>query len=236
MDVDGLGDTHLSNAVDQGFVHDPADLYEWGSSVSNWCKLDRMGEKLATRIVQQIELSKTRPLARVVYALGIRQVGETTAKDLAKHFGSLDRILEASEDELLAIDGVGPIVAKALVDWSNDARNRTMIARMKQAGLDPEAPEMPLSTEQAIFAGKTIVLTGTLPTLSRDEAKAKIEEFGGKVSSSVSKKTDFVLAGEEAGSKLKKAEELGVKVMDEAEFLSLFETPSPQVSSRRFRP
>lgn len=236
MDIDGLGDTHLSNAVEQGFIHDPADLYEWGMSVQNWCKLDRMGEKLATRIVNNIEASKTRPLARVVYALGIRQVGETTAKDLAKHFGSFDRILNATEEDLLAIDGVGPTVAKALADWYQDPRNQEMIDRMKQAGLNPEVPSQPLNSEQAIFAGKTIVLTGTLPTLSRDEAKAHIEALGGKVSSSVSKKTDFVLAGEEAGSKLKKAEELGVLVMDEAEFLALLQGPTPTPAVRRPRP
>lgn len=233
MDIDGLGEVQLANAMDAGFIQDPADIYEWGSRMSNWCALPRMGEKLATRIVSQIEQSKTRPLARVVFSLGIRQVGETTAKSLARTFGSLNNIMAATEDQLMAINDVGPAVAKSIVDWSKDARNQALVRRLVDAGLSPEAPAAP--TAGAALEGSTFVITGTLPGMGRDEVKALIEEAGGKVSGSVSKKTHFLVAGEEAGSKLGKAQELGVKVLDLPALLAML-APAPSSSPRRPRP
>ena len=233
MDIDGLGEVHLANAMEAGFVQDPADLFEWGASVSNWCKLDRMGEKLASRIVDQIELSKTRPLARVVFSLGIRQVGETTAKSLAKTFGSLDNLLAADIDSLMCINDVGPSVAKSIVDWASNPRNRALVDRLNNAGLSPEAPGAPAAG--AALEGKTFVITGTHPGMGRDEIKALIEEAGGKVSGSVSKKTGFLVAGEEAGSKLSKAQELGVAIIDLQGLQDLI-TPSPAPTPRRPRP
>jgi DNA ligase (NAD+) len=234
MDIDGLGDTHLANAVDAGHLHDPADIYEWGSSVANWCKLPRMGDKLASKIVSQIEASKTRPLARLLFALGIEQVGETTAKDLARTFGSLDAILAASKEELTQVNGVGEVVAQSICDYAKAARNKKVLARLTAAGVLP-----PLSVASAAgpsatpFSGKTFVITGTLPTWGRDEAQAWIEERGGKVSSSVSKKTDYVVAGAEAGTKLAKAKELAVTVLDEQALKAL---AAPPVASRRPSP
>lgn len=234
MDVDGLGDVHLSNAMDAGFVHDPADLFEWGASVANWCTLPRMGEKLAKRIVDQLEQAKTRPLARVLFSLGIRQVGETTAKNLAREFGSIDALMAADMDALMKIDDVGPSVAKSIVDWANNPRSRAMLDRLVVCGLSPEAPAMPAAGEAGL-AGKTFVLTGSLPGMSRDEAQALIEAAGGKVSGSVSKKTSFVVAGEDAGSKLKKANDLGVVVLDLNGLLDML-NPAPEASTTPRRP
>jgi DNA ligase (NAD+) len=232
MDIDGLGEVQLANAMEAGFVQDPADLFEWGASMDNWCKLPRMGEKLATRIVDQIELSKSRPLARVIFSLGIRQVGETTAKSLAKTFGSLENLMVADLDQLMMINDVGPSVAKSIVDWSANPRNRALVDRLNNAGLSPEAPVAPAAG--AALEGKTFVITGTLPGIGRDEVKAMIEEAGGKVSGSVSKKTNFLVAGEEAGSKLSKAQELGVVVLDLPGLQALLAPPNP--APRRPRP
>lgn len=230
MDIDGLGDVHLANALEAGFIHDPADLYEWGSSVSNWCKLPRMGDKLASKIVSQIEQSKARPLEKVIFSLGIRQVGESTAKALARKFGSLDALMAADVDTLMQINDVGPAVASSIVQWCADPRNIKLVSRMVDAGLSPEAPAATGSS----LEGKTFVITGTLPDMGRDEAKALIEQAGGKVSGSVSKKTTYLLAGEEAGSKLAKANELGVEVIDLAALLAML--AGPQSTPRRPRP
>lgn len=233
MDIDGLGEVQLANAMAGGFIQDPADIFEWGATMSNWCQLPRMGEKLASRIVSQIEEAKNRPLARVVFSLGIRHVGEVTAKSLAKTFGSLDGILNASVDELMNIKDVGPSVARSIADWSADARNQALVARLVDAGLAPEAPQVQASG--SAFEGKTFVITGTLPGIGRDEVKAMIEEAGGKVSGSVSKKTHYLVAGEEAGSKLGKAQELGVEVLDLPGLMNLL-TPAPASAPRRPRP
>ena len=181
-----------------------------------------MGEKSAQNLLAAIEKSKQTTLARFIFALGIRNVGEATARDMARHFGQLEALLAADSEALQQVPDVGPIVAASLVAFLGEAHNREIIERLRAAGV-VWTEAAPVDTGPRLFAGKTLVLTGTLPTLKRDEAKALIEAAGGKVSGSVSKKTDFVVAGEEAGSKLEKAQELGVPVIDEAELLKLLE-------------
>jgi DNA ligase (NAD+) len=218
MDIEGLGDKLVDQLVDAGLVHSPADLY--GLTVETLAGLDRMGEKSALNLVAAIEKSKRTTLARFIFSLGIRNVGESTARDLAKHFGQLDGLLVADGEALQQVPDVGPVVAASLVAFFKESHNLAIIERLRSAGVNWPAGE-PVDAGPKVLAGKTLVLTGTLPTLKRDEAKAMIEAAGGKVSGSVSKKTDFVVAGEEAGSKLEKALELGVPVLDEMEFLKL---------------
>lgn len=230
MDIDGLGQVHLDNAIESGLVSTPVDLYRLG--VADWCTLPRMGEKLARRIVDQVEASKTRPLHRVIFALGIRQIGETTAKDLARNFGSLEALLAATPEQLEKIEGVGPIVAASVVSHMNDPATRGSVEGLLAAGVSPQAPALPSAESGALYAGKTFVLTGTLPSLTREQAQAMIEAAGGKVSSSVSKKTSFVVAGSDAGSKLKKAQDLGVTILDEEGLKALLE-PSASLKGPR---
>ncbi len=231
MDIDGLGDVHLENAAEAGIIKTPADLY--GMSVDDWCSLPRMGAKLATRIVDQVEASKTRPLNRFLFALGIRQVGETTAKDLARHFGSLDGVMNATAEELEQIDGVGPVVAKSIAAHFADPTNRGIVDAMLAQGVAPSHDAPVVTNANSAVAGQTFVITGSL-SIGRDEMAALIEAAGGKVSGSVSKKTHYLVAGAEAGSKLKKAQDLGVTVLDEDGIRSLLAGPSadaaPEVS------
>jgi DNA ligase (NAD+) len=181
-----------------------------------------MGEKSAQNLVAAIGKSRQTTLARFVFALGIRNVGEATARDLAKHFGSLDALLAADAETLQQVPDVGPVVAASIADFLAEAHNREVIASLRTAGVIwPEG--QPASGGRQPLAGKTLVLTGTLPTLKRDEAKALIEAAGGKVAGSVSKKTDYVVAGEEAASKLASARELGIQVIDQAELLNLLD-------------
>jgi len=218
MDIEGLGDKLVDQLVERGLVHSPADVY--GLSLDTLAGLERMAEKSATNLVAAIETSKATTLARFIFALGIRNVGEATAKDLAQYFGSLDKLIAASETDLLAVRDVGPIVAQSIVQFFAEPHNLEVVSRLRDAGVRwPETSGMQQSA--GILAGKTLVLTGSLPTLTRDAAKEKIEAAGGKVAGSVSKKTDYVVAGEEAGSKLAKAQELGVTILDEAGLLSL---------------
>ncbi|WP_079414995.1 NAD-dependent DNA ligase LigA [Thiomonas intermedia] len=212
MDIEGLGDKLVDQLVEGGIVRVLPDLYRLG--LLKLAALDRMAEKSAANLLQALEASKSTTLARFLYALGIRHVGEATAKDLARHFGSLDAILDAPLDALLAVPDVGPVVAQSLRTFFDQPHNREVVEQLRACGVrwdestrDHDAPR-PLT-------GKTLVLTGTLPTLSREEAKARIEAAGGKVAGSVSKKTDYVVAGAEAGSKLARAQELGVTVLDE---------------------
>ena len=230
LDIDGLGSIHLESAGNMGLVKTPADLYRL--TVADWCTLPRMGEKLATRIVDQVEASKTRPLARFLFGLGIRQVGETTAKDLARHFGTLDGVMGATEEDLLKINGIGSVVAKSIVDHFADPLNQQIMADLAMLGMAPQQSE-PAASGGAGLAGQTFVLTGTLPTMGRDEAQALIEAAGGKVSSSVSKKTSYVVAGAEAGSKLTKAQDLGVAVLDEEGLIALLGSLSASPSVPR---
>ena len=215
MDVEGLGDKLVDQLVDSGLIRTLPELYTLG--VAKLSALDRMGEKSAANLVAGLQKSRQATLPRFLYALGIRQVGETTAKDLAKHFGALDRIMDATVEQLLQVPDVGPIVAQSIRTFFDQPHNREVVEQLRAAGINwPEGEGAVDSALPQPQAGQTFVLTGTLPTLSRDEAKALIEAQGGKVSGSVSKKTHFVVAGEEAGSKLDKARELGITVLDEA--------------------
>ncbi|HEX2585662.1 MAG TPA: NAD-dependent DNA ligase LigA [Steroidobacteraceae bacterium] len=214
MDVEGLGDKLVDQLVDGGLVKTLADLYLL--DLEKLCALERMGEKSAQNLLDGLNKSKSTTLPRFLYSMGIRHVGEATAKDLAKHFGSLDPIMQASEEQLLQVNDVGPVVAKSIHLFFKQLHNCEIIQKLREAGVHwPEHTGAANDTSPKPLAGKTLVLTGTLPTLSRDEAKELIEAAGGKVSGSVSKKTDYVVAGEEAGSKLTKAQELGVTVIDE---------------------
>ena len=218
LDIEGLGDKLVEQLVDSQLVRTPADLYRLDRlALSN---LDRMAEKSANNLLAAIEQSKKTTLARFIYALGIRNVGETTAKDLARHFGSLDRLLAADQTALLQVDEVGPIVAQSLRQFLAEPHNLDVIAQLRAVGFVwAEGEALPIASSR--IAGKIFVLTGTLPSLARDAAKALIEAGGGKVSGSVSKKTDFVVAGAEAGSKLEKAQALGITVIDQEQLLEL---------------
>ncbi len=219
MDIEGLGEQLVEQLVDRGLVTTPADFYKLGLVML--AELDRMAQKSAQNLLDALEKSKSTTRARFIYALGIRHVGESTAKSLAKHFGNLDALLEATEEQILAVDDIGPVVAQSILTFLHDPINRELIAQLRAAGLHWDEGEPELRSQH--LNGKTFVLTGTLPTLKREEAAAMIEAAGGKVSGSVSKKTSFVVAGEEAGSKLAKAEELGVAILDEAGLRHLLE-------------
>jgi DNA ligase (NAD+) len=218
MDVEGLGDKLCYQIVEKGLARDFADLY--AIPLATFADLERMGEKSAANIVQALERSKQTTLRRFLYALGIPQVGEATAATLARHFGDLARFMGAAEDDLLGVRDVGPETAREIRAWTQEPQNRRVVERLLAAGVRPEPERV---EARGPFAGKTVVLTGGLSKMSRDDAKAEIERRGGKVSGSVSRKTDLVVAGDEAGSKLAKARELGVKVVGEEEFLALLE-------------
>jgi DNA ligase (NAD+) len=221
MDIEGLGDKLVDQLVDGGIVKTVPDLYKLG--FANLAALERMGGKSAQNLLDGIEKSKSTTLARFLYSLGIRQVGETTAKDLARHFGSIDRLMDARLEELLEVPDVGPIVAESIRHFFDQPHHREVVEQLRAAGVNWPDVAGTASDAPRPLLGKTLVLTGTLPTLSRDEAKELIEAAGGKVSGSVSKKTHYVVAGEEAGSKLDKARELGVEILDEAGLRSLLE-------------
>ncbi len=221
IDIEGLGEKIVEQLVDNAIVKTPADLYKLG--LLGLVNLQRMAEKSAANILAAIAKSKNTTLARFIFALGIRNVGEATAKDLARHFGNLDALMRASEAELQQVPDVGPVVAASIAHFFAEPHNIEVIEQLRAAGVQwPEGESMILA--MAPLAGKTFVLTGALPTLSRDAAKEMIEALGGKVAGSVSKKTDYVVAGAEAGSKLEKAQELGLKILDEAQFKELLTT------------
>ncbi|MBX9959939.1 MAG: NAD-dependent DNA ligase LigA [Burkholderiaceae bacterium] len=221
VDIEGLGDKLVDQLVDSGVVKTLPDLYRLG--LTALASLERMADKSAQNIVDALEQSKQTTLPRFLYGLGIRHVGEATAKALARHFGKLDAIMDAKEDQLLQVPDVGPIVAQSIHTFFQQAHNREVVEQLRACGLRWEEGE-PSPAAQLPLAGKTFVLTGTLPTLSRDEAKEMLEAAGAKVASSVSKKTDYLVAGAEAGSKLDKARELGVTVLDEAGLRALLST------------
>ncbi len=217
MAIDGLGDKIIEQLVDVGLVHDPSDLYRL--QLSQIVDLERMGEKSATKLLANIEASKATTLARFIYALGIREVGETTALSLATHFGSLEKLQAADEEALLSINDIGPIAAASIKEFFHVPQNKKVIAALVHAGI--HWPQANVSeVKENPFKGKTVVLTGTLQHYSRDEATLLLQRLGAKVSGSVSAKTDFVIAGESAGSKLAKAESLDVAVLTEKEFLN----------------
>lgn len=212
MDIEGLGDKLVDQLVDAGVVKVLPDLYRLG--LASLAALERMGEKSAQNLLAGLEQSKSATLPRFLYGLGIRHVGEATAKDLARHFGQMDAIMAASVDALLQVPDVGPVVAESIHTFFQQPHNREVVEQLRAAGIKWEEGE-PQAAAMLPLAGKTVVLTGTLPTLSRDEAKDLLEAAGAKVAGSVSKKTSYVVAGAEAGSKLDKAQELGVPVLDE---------------------
>jgi DNA ligase (NAD+) len=214
MDIEGLGDKLVDQLVDAELVRTLPELYKLG--VAHLVTLERMGDKSAANLVAALEASKRTTLARFLFSLGIRHVGEATAKDLARHFGSLDRVMDASVEALLCVPDVGPVVAQSIRTFFDQPHNREVVLQLRAAGLHwDEHDGTAAHTAPLPLAGKTFVLTGTLPTLSRDEAKALLEAAGAKVAGSVSRKTDFVVAGAEAGSKLDKARELGIAILDE---------------------
>ena len=215
MDIEGLGDVLVETLVDKGMVKDVADIYKL--TVDDIANLERKAEKSATKLIEQIEASKTRGLERLLYGIDIRHVGERTAKILAKHARSIDKLSQATVEELRAIHEIGPIVAVSVFEWFQNPLHLELVNRLKAFGVKTES-EAGEITEDERFAAKTFVLTGTLEGFTRDEASKLIEQRGGRVSSSVSKKTDYVVAGSDAGSKLAKAEGLGVKVLTEPEF------------------
>ena len=218
MDIEGLGDKLVDQLVDAGLVRTLPELYTLG--VAKLSALERMADKSAAKLVAALESSKHTTLARFLYALGIRHVGESTAKDLARHFGTLDALMDATREQLLEVNDVGPIVADSVQQFFAQPHHREIVERLRAVGITwPEGG----AEQQGLrpLAGQTLVLTGTLPTMGRDQAQALIEAAGGKVSGSVSKKTAYVVAGAEAGSKLAKALELGVTVIDEAGLLAL---------------
>jgi DNA ligase (NAD+) len=201
-------------------VRTPGDLYRLG--LLALASLERMADKSAGNLLAAIEKSKRTTLARFIFALGIRNVGEATARELARHFGSLDRLLAADEDSLRQVPDVGPTVAQSIRQFCSEPHNLEVIEQLRAAGLVWSEGE-PAVRAGGVFAGQVFVLTGTLPSLTREAAKAMIEAAGGKVSGSVSKKTSFVVAGAEAGSKLERALQLGVQVIDEGQLLGLLE-------------
>jgi DNA ligase (NAD+) len=222
MDIEGLGDKYVEQLLRRNLVHDVADLYTL--TREDFLQFDRMGEKLASNLLQAIEQSKERELSRFIFALGIRHVGEHTAKLLAAAFGTIQNLEQASESELLSVREIGPQVAQSIITFFRNDRNRAVIARMLAAGVRPINKQKRLGGK---FSGMTFVFTGTLSRFNRDRAKQYVEEEGGHVSGSVSGKTDFVVAGTDAGSKLEKARKSGVTIIDEEAFLAMTTGDSP---------
>lgn len=217
MDIDGLGPALLEQLLNAGLIKSFIDLYRL--EAEPLAALDRMGKKSADNIIKAVEKSKSAEIYRLVYALGIRHIGEKAAKLLCEHFLSIDRLFEASVEEIAEIDGYGEIMAQSVYDYFRLEGTAHLISQLKELGVEMKPLEA--QTKEGMFLGKTFVLTGTLPTMSRKEASALIEQNGGKTSSSVSKKTDYVLAGEDAGSKLTKAQSLGITIISEAELLEM---------------
>ena len=223
VEIEGLGDKLVEQLVDAGVVKTLPDLYRLG--LTALLALDRMADKSAQNILGALEKSKQTTLPRFLFGLGIRHVGEATAKDLARHFGTLDGVMNATEEALLAVNDVGPVVAQSIRTFFDQPHNREVVEQLRACGVTwPEGE--PAAQALQPLAGKTFVLTGTFPTLSREDAKALLEAAGAKVAGSVSKRTDYVVAGSEAGSKLTKAQELGVALLDEAGMLALLEIPT----------
>ncbi len=216
MNIDGMGDALVTQLTERGLVRDIADIYK--VTKADLLSLERMGDKSAQNVLNEIERSKQLPLERVIFGLGIRFVGERTAQFLAEHFGDMNTLMNAGEEELQQVEEVGPRIAKSIVEFFSEPKNRELVEELRAAGLTLRGKKKERGTK---LAGKTFVLTGTLANLTRDEAKKMIEDAGGKVTGSVSKKTDYVVAGSEAGSKLDKAKGLGVAVIDEEQMREL---------------
>jgi DNA ligase (NAD+) len=221
MDIEGLGYRTIELFVDKGFIKDISDLYLLPSKKLEILQIERMGEKSFNNLVTALEQSKSRELPRIIFALGIPGIGETTAYLLSEHYGSLENLIAASEDDINQIRGIGPVLAHSVYLFFHDKNNINVINKLKKYGVI--FPIMEINTKSGPLTGKTFVLTGTLQNYSRSDAEKEIEKLGGKVTSSVSKITDFVLTGADPGSKLDKARQLGVKVIDEAEFKGLLD-------------
>ncbi len=221
MNVEGLGDKIIEQLVDKEYVETPADLYKL--TVPILCSLDKVGEKLANNLMGALDKSKNTSLNRFIFALGIPNVGEVTAENLVNQLGNLTAIENASLEQLQSVNDIGAVIAESIIDFFQEPHNRTVIDQLisEEIGIHWPDVEIQLLTTDSPFSDKTVVLTGTLSILTRDEAKAKLKQLGAKVTGSVSKKTDFVIAGEAAGSKLTKAQELGIKVIDEQELINL---------------
>jgi len=219
MDIEGGGEVMAAQLVKSGLVRDVADLYRL--TADELIALERMGEKSAQNFLDGIVASKTRDAWRLLFGLGIFHVGAGVAKSVMRSFASLEDLFHASVDQLSQVDDVGEVIAESITRWYGDPRNRHLVERLKQAGVNLHSSLFAAASSVGPFSGKTFVLTGTLPTMTREQASARIEALGGKVTGSVSKKTDYVLAGAEAGSKLEKAQKLGVKILDEAQFMKL---------------
>lgn len=224
LDINGMGEKLVQQLVDKGLVHSVADLYDL--TVERLCTLERMGKKLAQKLVDAIAQSKAQPWHRVLYGLGIRHVGSVNAQTLTQKFFTVEQLAKASPAQIEAVYGIGPEIAQAVYQWFQVPANQTLIERLRTVGLqlanEAETTEAVSAANQPL-AGKILVVTGTLPTLKRDEAKALIQKAGGKVTDSVSSKTDYLVVGEDAGSKLKKAESLGISLLSEAELLELIQ-------------
>ena len=214
MDIRGLSYARITQLIDAGLVRDAADLYDL--KAERLAELDRLADKSAEALVAAIEASKAQPLSKLLFALGIANIGEIAAKQIAKHFREMEAIASATVDDVLAVHGIGDTIAESLVSWFSDKKARRLIERLRARGLTFEEPQ---TQTGGALKGMTVVITGTLPTLSRDQASALVESNGGRIASSVSKKTSFVVVGDDAGSKLEKARTLGVETIDEAEFL-----------------
>ena len=219
VDIEGLGEAMVDTLVEKGWVKGIAGIYRLKRE--DLLTLGKSVEKSTDNLLAAIEASKRAELWRFVNGLGIMHVGAAAAKELAARFGTLEALTEAPRDELLSIGGIGDTMADAIIAYFNEPRNRDLVSQLINLGVVPTAPTRPTSASAVTLAGKTFVLTGTLPSMSREEATAKIEAAGGRVSGSVSRKTSYVLAGEEAGSKLEKARSLGVTVLNEEEFLQM---------------
>ena len=218
MNVDGLGPAVINQLYQAGLIKDAADLYYL--TKEQLMELERMGEKSADNLIKSLENSKDCSLAALIFSLGIPLVGLTVAKTLAKTFGSIDSLAQATYDDLVNIDAIGGKIAQSVTDYFAAVRNQEFLQRLKNAGIKMQEERQEIAKNEA-FAGKTFVLTGTLSTMERKTAQEKIESLGGKASGSVSKKTDYVVAGENAGSKLTKAQELGITILSEEEFLQM---------------
>ena len=224
LDIEGLGEKWVKQFVERGLVQSVADLYDL--TTETLLPLDRMGPQLAEKLVNAIAASKARPWAAVLYGLGIRHVGTVNAKTLTQAFPSVEALAAAHPETIAAVHTIGPEIAQSVADWFHLPANRVLIERLQRVGLQLAAEDSATESTPGLFTGKTFVLTGTLPSLTRTEAAAKIEAAGGKVTSSVSKATDYVVAGEKAGSKLEKAEKLGIAILSEADLLALIHSPT----------
>jgi DNA ligase (NAD+) len=226
MDINGLGDKLVEQLVDNAIIRTPADLYKLG--ITGLAALQRMADKSASNLIKAIEKSKNTTLARFIYSLGIRNVGETTAKELARYFGGLDRLIAADVESLRLVPNIGPVVAESIADFFGERHNLEVIEQLRASGIRWKEDEgaqakatSDITSHMGKAGGKVFVLTGSLPNLTREDATEKIEAVGGKVTGSVSAKTDYVVAGADPGSKYDKAVELGITVLDEAGLLQL---------------